>query len=604
MAEPDETQGAEPEPTPPPHAWGTWEELLLACAVHRHGTAAWDSVAGEIQKRSSAAVTSLHCRQKYQDLKVRYGSSGPGTVPWLDELRNIRVQELRRELERCDVSIVSLQLKVKRLKEERERDGGERSDPGRDSVKNEGTGEEAGEPVAGEDDRSVNESNSTGSETKKPANEPGLETGEPMGADSCNGSSDSVEGKPRSEPEKVEPDRGEVKECSDVQSSARKGESDKDQSPAVGFGLVRSQSLVQILEMVRSHQLSSAFERRLISQESDHKNSIRQHLDIETIHTRLEESCYSDCNKKFFRDLLILFNNAVLSFGKSSPEFNAAVELRGLISREINKRSKRSDLSTGEETKSLSTKLEPETSDPLVLKPKISGPIIVCRKRSSIAGKTSALSSGGERKKVQKAELLEDKPLLDWKQPDKSSVCADEIENTKKRTSDRFVSGSKNSKKNGKGRTILNQNKISERPSIQAQVKGSSTKGPIENKSDKVIIDAMGTKKRNVTSGNKIKLKSSTLLESLKDSEISPNNTKIEAENKRLSCGNGRGERKREQKGRQVKEQQSPVKRNNGRAARRGAVASPPPAASGKRNREEGDAEVAASRQPKKRSRR
>ncbi|XP_056163451.1 uncharacterized protein LOC130136902 [Syzygium oleosum] len=41
-------------------------------------------------------------------------------IPWLEELRKLRVAELQQEVQRYDVSIPSLQLKVKKLEEERE----------------------------------------------------------------------------------------------------------------------------------------------------------------------------------------------------------------------------------------------------------------------------------------------------------------------------------------------------------------------------------------------------------------------------------------------------------------------------------------------------
>ncbi|PAL65070.1 hypothetical protein CEJ83_20735, partial [Acinetobacter baumannii] len=47
--------------------WGTLEELLLACAVNRHGTRSWDSIAMEVQNRSSAlsSLTPQSCRDKF-----------------------------------------------------------------------------------------------------------------------------------------------------------------------------------------------------------------------------------------------------------------------------------------------------------------------------------------------------------------------------------------------------------------------------------------------------------------------------------------------------------------------------------------------------------
>ena len=37
---------------------GTWEELLLACAVHHYGTESWDSISAELRKQST--TTSSH----------------------------------------------------------------------------------------------------------------------------------------------------------------------------------------------------------------------------------------------------------------------------------------------------------------------------------------------------------------------------------------------------------------------------------------------------------------------------------------------------------------------------------------------------------------
>ena len=96
--------------------WGTLEELLLACAVNRHGTKRWDSVAIELQTRSSAAgLTPDSCRKRFHDLRRRFAdqnhdggdeSDSAGLVPMVHELTKIRVDDLRRDLRRRDVSIV------------------------------------------------------------------------------------------------------------------------------------------------------------------------------------------------------------------------------------------------------------------------------------------------------------------------------------------------------------------------------------------------------------------------------------------------------------------------------------------------------------------
>lgn len=105
--------------------WGTLEELLLACAVTRHGTSSWDSVAMEVQTRSPLAarpgLTPHSCRLRFRHLHRRFSTAGSGeeveagdgeedpdasaAEGWVDELRRLRVAELRRDVERCDLSI-------------------------------------------------------------------------------------------------------------------------------------------------------------------------------------------------------------------------------------------------------------------------------------------------------------------------------------------------------------------------------------------------------------------------------------------------------------------------------------------------------------------
>lgn len=96
---------------------------MLACAVKRHGYKDWDSVSMEIQSRSSLPhilTTAHHCKLKYHDLKRRFttppakpeeeqvaeGGDKVDDVPWLEELRKIRVAELKQEVQRYDVSIL------------------------------------------------------------------------------------------------------------------------------------------------------------------------------------------------------------------------------------------------------------------------------------------------------------------------------------------------------------------------------------------------------------------------------------------------------------------------------------------------------------------
>ncbi|KAI3446427.1 hypothetical protein Pfo_003092 [Paulownia fortunei] len=687
-------------------SWGTWEELLLAFAVNRHGTGAWDSIASELQKRTSdtsLSLTAHNCRLKYLDLKRRFvapnddldddargdKSNVEESVPLLEELRKLRVAELRREVQRYDLNIESLELKMKRMEEEREKsmrreksetDLEKKTEEKRD-VEPEAEPATGGEPVTGEesekDQLSVNESNSTdpgaeklrtGEKESEPARTGGEEvrhdrTGqtseeptelksEPdqksVREDSCNGSSNSIEEsnrKAKNEPvtdsadvveSEAESDGGgaeATKENSDVQSSAsrsRKEEgSDKvrcgstsgdereheDQSRAVKELSAESQPLVDFLQAIRAHKFGSVFERRLRSQESSkYQKLIHQHIDLEIVETRLKEGWYSGSTSKFFRDLLLLVNNALVFFAKNSAEANAATEIRWLISKEISQKFAKSDSSSGKQISlqslSMPKKEENEPSHSLMLKPRIPGSLIVCRKRSSIAAKASASSSGTDKKKEQTSLPAEEKDSkLQRSQP---SGDAEEPKITKKRTRERFSSASANSKKNGKNQANNNGNKNSVVESGKQQGKGGSSSQHAEPKGEnKKSQSTLDSKKRGAANFlNRMKQGSSSnngvLLDALKNTPLTSESTTGKGGSELKKNDNAkRGEKKdqatrRSSETRQTKEKGSPGKRNVGRPPKRGAA---PPPALGKRGRERVETETAASKQPKKRSR-
>lgn len=127
--------------------WSTWEELLLAFAVKRHGLKDWDTVATELQNRQHhrgssllpGLLTAQICKDKFRNLKRRFmnhhhgggggsrennneskfqsdddnenddsvciSGGGEDAFPWLEDLRKLRVAELKQEVHRYDVSI-------------------------------------------------------------------------------------------------------------------------------------------------------------------------------------------------------------------------------------------------------------------------------------------------------------------------------------------------------------------------------------------------------------------------------------------------------------------------------------------------------------------
>ncbi|GAB2246071.1 hypothetical protein Droror1_Dr00001564 [Drosera rotundifolia] len=496
--------------------WGTLEELLLACAVNRHGADSWDSIAKELQNRTGLTktdenenenddnrvfFTALNCKEKYGDLKRRFNLDGTGSgdglvdagietddgrdeLKWMaDALRKLRVEELKREVQRRDASIVSLELKVKRLEEEREKtlktmvddiEGGADLINGNGSRSRylAGSGDDGGSDEIDDDDRSFNESNSTSQKdnnddesNRDPAadeveGETGLKT-EPvsdsktepdriheiyvdgpgrdrsysggLGILEAETSAASRLGESNELRDSVSESKGEVKGAakqnnSDVQSSAslskRKrrgwrgggggggaGSSSGDEvgaeelSPANRLIGVKSRPLIGFLESLRSHKHGSVFERRLPSQETEkYRNLILQHMDLDTIQSKLDRGIYSDSHMIFYRDLLLVFTNAILFYPKSSAEHIAARELRKLVKQEITRKTRT--------PKPFKPEPELHLLDSIVKKPRSATTTIICRRRATTPPKALPLDDQVEEKKD---NGLEQKPKAQTK---------------------------------------------------------------------------------------------------------------------------------------------------------------------------------------------
>ncbi|KAH7301570.1 hypothetical protein KP509_23G032600 [Ceratopteris richardii] len=114
------------------YPWGTWEDLLLASAVLRHGIDNWSKVSLELQARAYLVPASLFsaeaCEVRFWILNSRFSSCSDNTVrdgkiPWFEEVRKLRIAQLKRELEHHDGAIGLLQKKLNCLKAENTRPG-------------------------------------------------------------------------------------------------------------------------------------------------------------------------------------------------------------------------------------------------------------------------------------------------------------------------------------------------------------------------------------------------------------------------------------------------------------------------------------------------
>ncbi|MED6173714.1 hypothetical protein PIB30_062244 [Stylosanthes scabra] len=608
--------------------WGTWEELLLASAVNRHGFKDWDTVAMEVQSRTSVPnlqATARHCEQKFHDLNLRFAdqcneaitpllqngvAAGDNSdhVPWLDELRKLRVAELRREVQRSDVSILSLQLKVKKLEEEREKENDGKVDEkadlavfGEERPGNDGTGREreVPEPTGSEpeirrldesttntdkllptgdesdrENQSVNESNSTGSrfEGGKTGHGDGdgkIGVGEvpvhsgpkepdpvgtkrrPVGEESNNGSYDTevkvptCESQPPSEERKAEGSdsselRGDsvghsgeggrgTRESSEVQSSAsltrkRKTRRRKEASGGSGGGevapesdeaMVKSEPLISVLEMIKGHEHSSLFERRLESQESEiYKNIVRQHVDLETIQLRLQKGHYSSCTNSFFRDLLLLFTNATVFFPRDSPESTAAQQLRQLVMAEMKNQGQAQSDPTPQKTDSNPPNAPQVKPESLLSKHKASAPILVCRKRSSMSSKPSSVNFG--QKGDQPITDKKEKPSSDAKPPLKSSSSETDEEEAPK-AKEKPVTGARSLRRSNKNLSS-NSNSGNKKLTSNSTPKSGNlvTKAAQASKPDKSKAEGGQDKKRNAAADFLKRIKRNAPVEALK----------------------------------------------------------------------------------------
>ncbi|CAM0952018.1 unnamed protein product [Alopecurus aequalis] len=392
--------------------WGTLEELLLACAVSRHGTASWDSVATEVQTRSPLAarprLTPRSCRLRFHHLHRRFSvvvgggaeeeAVGQGEVEdpdasaadgWLDELRRLRVAELRREVERCDLSIGTLQSKVELMKEERERSvSGEAATRPEEGA---ATGEE-NVSSEGEPGRSCRESNSTDLKQRGGVKEEAEAEKQEASGESMAASKES---------------------SASLCRRGRKAGGDEESEEAAS---VQQQPLAALLDRVAA-RFGPVFERLQESQESEsYRGTIRRHVDLDAMRRKLDDGGGYP-SSELYRDLLLLCANAAVYLPRHAPEHAAAaLDALRLVSAQVSASlreptpPKRELLLGGTvaappaAVAADSRRAEADIVGALIQK--AAKPLIFCRKRSSIAKSAAAAAVARKEEAAEKTGLV------------------------------------------------------------------------------------------------------------------------------------------------------------------------------------------------------
>ncbi|KAK7246572.1 hypothetical protein RIF29_41441 [Crotalaria pallida] len=349
--------------------WGTWEELLLGGAVLRHGTRDWNIVAAELRARTICPYTFTPevCKAKYEDLQQRYS----GNMAWFEELRKKRVAELKRALELSEGSIGSLESKIESLKAGKKNEK-KNVDNGSDSLEL-----HVPTPKLERDESSTKETSkdglSAGSFTHETRTNWSPECQVPAA------SAEDMETKPEVDQGKVVSNvdklahnnilegqggcikkrRGKRKrkDCGRNIKEASVGESDLlDSADVVSWCKESSTSncgeaakssgeddqirnlkkdgveyMMEILDSIFETKGASAFRRRLDSQKRGrYKKMIRKHVDFDTIRSRISSQTIKSA-KELFRDLLLLANNALVFYSKTTREYKSALLLRDLV---------------------------------------------------------------------------------------------------------------------------------------------------------------------------------------------------------------------------------------------------------------------------------
>ncbi|KAJ8556213.1 hypothetical protein K7X08_022971 [Anisodus acutangulus] len=325
--------------------WGTWEELILGGAVLRHGIQDWNVVASELRFRN-IYFTPEACKAKYEDLQKRYS----GCNAWFEELRKRRVEELKRELEKSESSIGCLLTKIESLKAEKERSaqidyGSSHTESPAALVKSEYT------ESFGKDDISAGSFtlDTTRTNFLPEFESPAVALAKEIHIKlECSESYELDEVPTLSKPAEIANGtalrkiRGKRKRKDSDSKDGSIGKSDNvcsisgistTEDSKGGLSRLMGGDLMAIFDSIIQNGAAMVFRQHRDSQKrARYKEMIRQHMDIETVRSRLV-SCSIKSAGELFRDLLLLATNAIVFYSKRTREYKSAMALRDIVTK-------------------------------------------------------------------------------------------------------------------------------------------------------------------------------------------------------------------------------------------------------------------------------
>lgn len=324
-------------------------------------------------------------------------------------------------------------------------------------------------------------------------------------------------------------------------------------------------------------------------------------MDLQTIQSRLHRGLYSDCFQRFYRDLLLIFNNFIIFFRKSSQEYTAAQELRALVIKEMTSKLQKPQTPAVKPEPERQQQKPQKESSVLLLRPSRASTMVMCGKRSSAK---AASENAASRKGDKKEREIEEKPKMNEKKINGSFVDIDEKGIKKKRSSERSVSGWRNLRTSNKGGAEVKHqyggNELSSHDALEVKM----DKKEIAVRKKQGAASFLKRMKQNSPS-KLVENKDDDNSDCNEDNEDSENESKdgrveeeaIKKNGKKRDVGKERVTRS--SRGRGVREESKRMKRGVGRPPKRSAaspsqklVAVSPPGTTGKRGRDNGESEV------------